>query len=203
MLLYQNMILFESEKYEEALTHLDTYDKEIVDRLAVQETRGRNSQSPSYIKNESLHLFFVFRKNTFKVRKLARSWEDLLGVGRAKRRESQLLHGTRNSNETWWVLPLVTGRQRFDFFVCVLETIEDRLSIYTRARKLSPYSMSPRRLPMNFVTGAHNVPLNVVACFLDSCLPRSRFCRRPFPEVRRRNPAVVNTKRNAAFVYLA
>ena len=137
-----------------------------------------NQSSPytyMYVNAESLHIFFVFRENTFKVRKLVRSWEDLLGVGRAKRRESQLLHVTRNSNKAWCVLPLAAERQRFEFFVffCFfffLETIEDRLSIYTRARKLSPYSMSPRRLPMNFVTGTHSVPLKHCRLLL-SCVP--------------------------------
>ena len=40
MLLYQNTILVEAGKQKEALEHLQKYDKEIVDRLAVQETNG-------------------------------------------------------------------------------------------------------------------------------------------------------------------
>ncbi|ELU08201.1 hypothetical protein CAPTEDRAFT_222736 [Capitella teleta] len=41
LILYQNMILFEAGKYKEALQHLESYDKQIVDRLAVQETKAK------------------------------------------------------------------------------------------------------------------------------------------------------------------
>ena len=40
LLLYQNLVLVEAGKYKDAMLHLDTYDKQIVDRVAVQETRG-------------------------------------------------------------------------------------------------------------------------------------------------------------------
>ena len=35
----------------------------------------------------------------------------------------------------------------------ISDTLEARLEIYSKARKLSPYSMCPKRLPMDFVTG--------------------------------------------------
>lgn len=40
MLLYENMLLVEWGKYERALEHLNEYDKQIVDRLVFQETKG-------------------------------------------------------------------------------------------------------------------------------------------------------------------
>lgn len=41
LLLYQNMVMMEAGMYKEAMQHLETYDKQIVDRLAVQETRAK------------------------------------------------------------------------------------------------------------------------------------------------------------------
>ena len=41
MLLYQNMVLIEAGMHKEALEHLEKYDKHIVDRLAVLETKGQ------------------------------------------------------------------------------------------------------------------------------------------------------------------
>lgn len=41
LLVYENMILVESGKYEEALKHLGQHEDKIVDRLVVTETRGR------------------------------------------------------------------------------------------------------------------------------------------------------------------
>ncbi|XP_078532912.1 N-alpha-acetyltransferase 15, NatA auxiliary subunit [Lissotriton helveticus] len=40
LLLYQNQVLREAELYKEALDHLVTYEKQICDKLAVEETKG-------------------------------------------------------------------------------------------------------------------------------------------------------------------
>ncbi len=40
MLMYQNMVMMDGGMYSEALEQLDTFDKEIVDRLSLQETTG-------------------------------------------------------------------------------------------------------------------------------------------------------------------
>lgn len=40
LLLYQNQVLREAGLYKEALEHLSTYEKQICDKLAVEETRG-------------------------------------------------------------------------------------------------------------------------------------------------------------------
>lgn len=40
LLLYQNQVLREAELYKEALDHLCTYEKQICDKLAVEETKG-------------------------------------------------------------------------------------------------------------------------------------------------------------------
>lgn len=40
LLLYQNQVLREAGLYKEALDHLSTYEKQICDKLAVEETKG-------------------------------------------------------------------------------------------------------------------------------------------------------------------
>lgn len=46
LLLYQNQVLREAGLYKEALEHLTSYEKQICDKLAVEETRGRASENP-------------------------------------------------------------------------------------------------------------------------------------------------------------
>lgn len=41
LLLYQNQVLREAGLYKEALDHLSTYEKQICDKLAVEETKGK------------------------------------------------------------------------------------------------------------------------------------------------------------------
>lgn len=45
LLLYQNQVLREAGLYKEALDHLNNYEKQICDKLAVEETRGGHSFS--------------------------------------------------------------------------------------------------------------------------------------------------------------
>lgn len=40
LLLYQNQVLREAGLHKEALEHLSNYEKQICDKLAVEETRG-------------------------------------------------------------------------------------------------------------------------------------------------------------------
>jgi len=40
LLLYQNQVLREASLHKEALDHLNNYEKQICDKLAVEETRG-------------------------------------------------------------------------------------------------------------------------------------------------------------------
>lgn len=42
LLMYQNLVLRESEMHSEALAHLEKYEKHIVDKLGVQEIKGKN-----------------------------------------------------------------------------------------------------------------------------------------------------------------
>lgn len=173
MLLYQNMILFESGKYQEALTHLDTYDKQIVDRLAVQETRGGKSCPLNWSFTDFTVTNFCCRKNSFTARKLVGSGKNILGSCRKKWWKSWLLQATGSCNQTWFVCCLLPHSHHcvsclsYHIFV-TSETVEDRLQIYSRARELSPYSMSPRRLPMDFVTGL--LCLNILLLTLSSTL---------------------------------
>lgn len=43
LLLYQNQVLREAGLLKEALEHLTTYEKQICDKLAVEETRGTHT----------------------------------------------------------------------------------------------------------------------------------------------------------------
>lgn len=45
LLLYQNQVLREAGLYKEALDHLNNYEKQICDKLAVEETRGGSALS--------------------------------------------------------------------------------------------------------------------------------------------------------------
>lgn len=45
LLLYQNQVLREAGLYKEALEHLSNYEKQICDKLAVEETRGEAAKS--------------------------------------------------------------------------------------------------------------------------------------------------------------
>lgn len=47
LLLYQNQVLREAGLYKEALEHLCNYEKQICDKLAVEETRGRSKKNLS------------------------------------------------------------------------------------------------------------------------------------------------------------
>jgi len=42
MLLYQNMVMVEAGLEIDALQHLSNYDRQILDKLAVQEIKGNN-----------------------------------------------------------------------------------------------------------------------------------------------------------------
>lgn len=56
LLLYQNQVLREAGLYKEALEHLSSYEKQICDKLAVEETRGESPLDPiPYIFNHLMH----------------------------------------------------------------------------------------------------------------------------------------------------
>lgn len=64
LLLYQNQVLREAGLYKEALEHLSNYEKQICDKLAVEETRGglifyRFSLNVT-LKQKLLYSFFYF-----------------------------------------------------------------------------------------------------------------------------------------------
>lgn len=46
LLLYQNQVLREAGLHKEALEHLSNYEKQICDKLAVEEMRGGSIQNP-------------------------------------------------------------------------------------------------------------------------------------------------------------
>lgn len=56
LLLYQNQVLREAGLFKEALEHLITYEKQICDKLAVEETRGVWGRVKICVCVECLHL---------------------------------------------------------------------------------------------------------------------------------------------------
>ena len=46
MLMYQNMVIQEAGLHQDAFQHMADHEKQIVDKLAVQETRGRMAATP-------------------------------------------------------------------------------------------------------------------------------------------------------------
>lgn len=68
LLLYQNQVLREAGLHKEALEHLSNYEKQICDKLAVEETRGgsllyRFSLCHTEAKPAEFFFFFYWRVN--------------------------------------------------------------------------------------------------------------------------------------------
>lgn len=53
LLLYQNQILREAGLYKEALDHLNNYERQMCDKLAVEETRGEHIQVEAAINSQT------------------------------------------------------------------------------------------------------------------------------------------------------
>lgn len=64
LLLYQNQVLREAGLFKEALDHLITYEKQICDKLAVEETRGGLKIQAYHVTEKPGHLKLTYKAPT-------------------------------------------------------------------------------------------------------------------------------------------
>ncbi|XP_060089542.1 N-alpha-acetyltransferase 16, NatA auxiliary subunit isoform X1 [Heteronotia binoei] len=112
LILYQNQVMREADLFQESLEHIETYEKQICDKLMIEEIKG----------------------------------EMLLKLGRLKEASEVYRELIDRNAENW---PYYEGLER----ALQPRTLEDRLQIYEEISKRHPRAVSPRRLPLNFVTG--------------------------------------------------
>lgn len=112
LLLYQNTMLREQGKLQDALDHLQKYDNQIVDRLSVLETKG----------------------------------EIYLEMGRREEATAVYTELINRNPENWaYYKGLEDSVQP--------ESEEVRWKLYTDIEQRFPRASSPKRIPLNFVTG--------------------------------------------------
>uniref|UniRef100_A0A4W3JXP8 N-alpha-acetyltransferase 15, NatA auxiliary subunit a n=1 Tax=Callorhinchus milii TaxID=7868 RepID=A0A4W3JXP8_CALMI len=70
LLLYQNQVLREGGMYKEALDHLDNHDKQICDKLAVEECRGKTTLANIISANYFNGVEYVLVRNRNEVRRI-------------------------------------------------------------------------------------------------------------------------------------
>uniref|UniRef100_A0A7M4DX46 N-alpha-acetyltransferase 16, NatA auxiliary subunit n=1 Tax=Crocodylus porosus TaxID=8502 RepID=A0A7M4DX46_CROPO len=112
LILYQNQVMREADLFQESLEHIETYEKQICDKLIVEEIRG----------------------------------EMLLKLGRLKEAGEVYKELIDRNAENWYYYE---GLEK----ALQPSTLEERLQIYEEVSKRHPRAVSPRRLPLNFVSG--------------------------------------------------
>uniref|UniRef100_A0A8C6ZJJ8 N-alpha-acetyltransferase 16, NatA auxiliary subunit n=1 Tax=Nothoprocta perdicaria TaxID=30464 RepID=A0A8C6ZJJ8_NOTPE len=123
LILYQNQVMREADLFQESLEHIETYEKQICDKLIVEEIRG----------------------------------EMLLKLGRLKEAGQVYKELIERNAENWYYYEglekaLQPSKLQHDYFL-PHGTLEERLQIYEDVSKRHPRAVSPRRLPLNFVSG--------------------------------------------------
>uniref|UniRef100_A0A8C4TBB8 N-alpha-acetyltransferase 16, NatA auxiliary subunit n=1 Tax=Erpetoichthys calabaricus TaxID=27687 RepID=A0A8C4TBB8_ERPCA len=112
LLLYQIEVMREAMLFEESLEHIENYDKQICDKLAVEEIKGDMFLKLGRLEDAAVVYQELINRN-------AENWSYYEGLEKALQPS----------------------------------TIEKRLQIYEDIGKLHPRAMSPKRLPLNFVSG--------------------------------------------------
>ncbi|NWT55842.1 NAA16 acetyltransferase, partial [Erythrocercus mccallii] len=112
LILYQNQVMREADLFQESLEHIETYEKQICDKLIVEEIKG----------------------------------EMLLKLGRLKEAGEVYKELIERNAENWYYYE---GLEK----ALQPSTLEERLQIYEEVSKRHPRAVSPRRLPLNFVSG--------------------------------------------------
>ncbi|XP_053162837.1 N-alpha-acetyltransferase 16, NatA auxiliary subunit isoform X2 [Hemicordylus capensis] len=112
LILYQNQVMREADLFQESLEHIETYERQICDKLMIEEIRG----------------------------------EMLLKLGRLKEASEVYKELIDRNAENWYYYE---GLER----ALLPHSLEERLQIYEEVSKRHPRAVSPRRLPLNFVTG--------------------------------------------------
>ncbi|XP_030817727.1 N-alpha-acetyltransferase 16, NatA auxiliary subunit isoform X3 [Camarhynchus parvulus] len=111
LILYQNQVMREADLFQESLEHIETHEKQICDKLIVEEIKG----------------------------------EMLLKLGRLKEAGEVYKELIERNAENWYYYE---GLEK----ALQPSTLEERLQIYEEVSKRHPRAVSPRRLPLNFVS---------------------------------------------------
>uniref|UniRef100_A0ABM5FZM3 N-alpha-acetyltransferase 16, NatA auxiliary subunit isoform X2 n=1 Tax=Pogona vitticeps TaxID=103695 RepID=A0ABM5FZM3_9SAUR len=112
LLLYQNQVMREADLFQESLEHVETYERQICDKLMINEIKG----------------------------------EMLLKLGRLKEASEIYKELIDRNSENWHYYE---GLEK----ALQARTLEQRLEVYEGISRQHPRAVSPRRLPLNFVTG--------------------------------------------------
>ncbi|NXA12371.1 NAA16 acetyltransferase, partial [Sapayoa aenigma] len=110
--LCKRIMMREADLFQESLEHIETYEKQICDKLIVEEIKG----------------------------------EMLLKLGRLKEAGEVYRELIERNAENWYYYE---GLEK----ALQPSTLEERLQIYEEVSKRHPRAVSPRRLPLNFVSG--------------------------------------------------
>lgn len=112
LILYQNQVMREADLFQESLDHIEAYEKQIGDKLVVEEIKG----------------------------------EVFLKLGRLKEASAVYRELINRNAENWtYYKGLEKTLQQCN--------IDDMLRIYEEVSKKHPRAVSPRRLPLNYVSG--------------------------------------------------
>ncbi|XP_030056406.1 N-alpha-acetyltransferase 16, NatA auxiliary subunit isoform X1 [Microcaecilia unicolor] len=112
LILYQNQVMREADLFQESLDHIETYEKQICDKLMVEEIKGE----------------MLLRLG--RVSEAAKVYRDLID---------------RNAENWCYYEGLEQSLQP--------STLEERLQLYEEVSKRYSRALTPRRIPLNFVTG--------------------------------------------------
>ncbi|XP_063282034.1 N-alpha-acetyltransferase 16, NatA auxiliary subunit [Pelobates fuscus] len=112
LILYQNQVMREANLFQEALDHIQTYEKQICDKLHIEEIKG----------------------------------EMYLTLGRLEEAVEVYKELIDRNPENW---------KYYENLEKALQpgSVDERLCMYEEIGKRHPRAFSPRRLPLNFVTG--------------------------------------------------
>nr|XP_034959246.1 N-alpha-acetyltransferase 16, NatA auxiliary subunit isoform X2 [Zootoca vivipara] len=112
LILYQNQVMREADLFQESLEHIETYERQICDKLMIGEIKG----------------------------------EMLLKLGRLKEASEVYKELIDRNAENWCYYE---GLEK----ALQPRSLDERLEMYEEISKQHPRAVSPRRLPLNFVTG--------------------------------------------------
>ncbi|XP_028593906.2 N-alpha-acetyltransferase 16, NatA auxiliary subunit isoform X1 [Podarcis muralis] len=112
LILYQNQVMREADLFQESLEHIETYERQICDKLMIDEIKG----------------------------------EMLLKLGRLKEASEVYKELIDRNAENWCYYE---GLEK----ALQPRSLDERLEMYEEISKQHPRAVSPRRLPLNFVTG--------------------------------------------------
>ncbi|XP_070607480.1 N-alpha-acetyltransferase 16, NatA auxiliary subunit [Erythrolamprus reginae] len=112
LILYQNQVMREADLFQESLEHIETYERQICDKLMIDEIKG----------------------------------EMLLNLGR-REEAGEIYRELLDRNAECW--SYYEGLEK----ALRPHSLDERLELYEEIGKRHPRAVSPRRLPLNFVTG--------------------------------------------------